>query len=513
MRKNENNSIFKPRTLKISDLPFLQDMGEIENGFLRLKKSARGYTLKTPISVQLDKILALEQRGLAEYIIKSLSCQRPMLIPFVLENRSLIELARYFLRYCSASPGSLYGYMDRIWRFSIRVGNRPDKLIADVKDGDGTPRLDKIQSHVKALENYIAELQDSGLSPGRVNNYAKAVKTLYRVNGISIVLPYPLSRKSVIKDRAPTPDELSKLLDLANLREGVIISLLALGGFREGTLAKLQYRHVKRDLERGMTLIHVHVEAGIAKGKYHDYDTFIGAEAAGLLKLYLDGRRKGSPNKDKGLPKTLPEVIYDHSPLIRDSRFKVPRPIGEKQVYKLVHNLYFKAGLLNPGEGEHVLKVHSLRKFFKTQLMALGIQPDYIDYMMGHTIDTYHDIQMKGVEFLRSIYAAKDFSIRPKPKLSPLEQMKILCKGIGVDPEKALVREAFAEPHRVCVTPEDFENRQVQTLSSAIKENIKQEILAEVQPLGSSEIRHWGSGPGGIRTLDLPVISRTLQPS
>jgi len=39
-------------------------------------------------------------------------------------------------------------------------------------------------------------------------------------------------------------------------------------------------------------------------------------------------------------------------------------------------------------------------EYFKTQLMALGVQADHIDYMVGHTVDTYHDIQMKGVEFL-----------------------------------------------------------------------------------------------------------------
>ena len=429
-----------------TDLPFLQEMGEIEDGYLHLIKSPKGYTLKTPVSVPLDKILALGRKGLAEYVIKSLSSQRPILIPFVLENQSLVELARYFLRYRSASPGSLYGYVDRIWRYCRRTGVAPDGLMTDVKNGNGVPNPERVNIHTKALEDYIAELQDSGLSPGRVTNYAKAVKTLYRVNGVSIVLPYLLGRKTVVKDRAPTPEELFRRLEIADLREKVIISMPSLGGFREGTLVKLRYRHVKNDLERGLVPIHIHVEAAITKGKYHDYDTFVGAEAAEFLKLYLDDRRMGSP--DLKMP---PEEITDESPLIRDSRFKVPKPIGEKQVYKLVHNLYFKAGLLKQGGRGYALKVHSLRKFFKTQLMALGVQPDYIDYMMGHTIDTYHDIQMKGVEFLRSVYAAKDFGIRPKPQVSKVEQLREFCQYLGFDPEKILAKEAFAEPHRVYI--------------------------------------------------------------
>ena len=76
-------------------------------------------------------------------------------------------------------------------------------------------------------------------------------------------------------DRAPTPEELQKLLDIGDLRGKVIVSMLALGGFRIRTLAKLKYRHVKHDLERGIKTVHIHVGAAITKGKYHDYDTFI----------------------------------------------------------------------------------------------------------------------------------------------------------------------------------------------------------------------------------------------
>jgi len=60
----------------------------------------------------------------------------------------------------------------------------------------------------------------------------------------------------------------------------LIISFLALREFRIGTLAKLQYRNIKRDYQRGITLIHIRVETEITKGKYHDYDTFLEEKAA-----------------------------------------------------------------------------------------------------------------------------------------------------------------------------------------------------------------------------------------
>ena len=349
----------------------------------------------------------------------------------------------------------------------------PDALISDVKDQDGLVKMEKIPAHVKVLEDYVAELQDQGLAPSRVSNYVKAIRSLYRVNGIEIKLPYAISRRNVRKDRAPKPEELRHLLGVADLREKVIISMMALGGFREGTLVRLRYRHVREDLERGAVPLHVHVEPEITKGKYHDYDTFLGAEAVEYLKLYLQARRNG--NLDVRLK---PEEIHNDSPLTCDIRSRTPRPIGEKQIYKTIHQLYFEAGLLKQGQnGGYTLCVHSLRKFFKTQLEALGVNSDYIEYMMGHTVSVYHDIQSKGVEFLREIYAAAGLSIRTKTCLSKIEMLKSFAQGIGLNPEKILTQEALSEPHRIHVGPHEREERQITLLCQALKESLKRELI------------------------------------
>jgi len=411
--------------------------------------------------------------GRIEYVLSSLLAERPKLIPFVLENRSLLELARYYLCYRTASVKTLYVNVDCLSRYSERTGMTPDALISDIKDQDGLVKMERIPTHIKVLEEYAEGLQDGGLAPSRVSNYVKAIRSLYRVNGVEIKLPYALSRRAVRKNRAPRPEELQHLLDVADLREKVIISMMALGGFREGTIARLRYQHVREDLERSVVPLHVHVEPEITKGKYHDYDTFLGAEAVEYLNLYLEARRMG--NLD---PRLRPEDIHDDSPLICDIRSRMPRPIGEKQIYKTIHELYFKAGLLKQGQnGRYTLCVHSLRKFFKTQLEALGVNSDYIEYMMGHTVSVYHDIQSKGVEFLREIYAAAGLSIRPKTRLSKIEMLKTFAHGIGLNPEKILTQEALSEPHRIRIDPDEREERQIALLCQALKESLKKELL------------------------------------
>ena len=145
----------------------------------------------------------------------------------------------------------------------------------------------------RRLDDYIGTLQSENYSPGYISNFVKAVKTLFRVNGLRLELPYKLNRHEVSRDRAPTPEEIASMIDLTDVRGKVIVSMLALGGFRIGTLCRLQYRHVREDIERGIVPIYIHVEVGITKGKYHDYDTFIGREAAEHLKAYLEARRQG----------------------------------------------------------------------------------------------------------------------------------------------------------------------------------------------------------------------------
>lgn len=78
----------------------------------------------------------------------------------------------------------------------------------------------------------------------------------------------------------------------------------------------------------------------------------------------------------------------------------------------------------------------AISQYFKTQLIAIGVQLDYADYMMGHTIDTYHDIQMKDVEFLRNIYTASGLFIRPKTCISKIDALKQIIRAWGLDPEK-----------------------------------------------------------------------------
>jgi len=238
----------------------------------------------------------------------------PRLIPFTFENTSTLELAKHLLRHRTASTATLYQYIYGVYRFCRWANTCPDQLIRSCQDQEGDPNPKALAKYSRLLDDFVRCLQAEGLALGTVSNHVKGVKALFHCNGLKLELPYSLPKRNVYSDRAPTPEELQHIIDIADLREKVIVSMLALGGFRVDTLVKLKYRHVKRDLERNTTPIHIHVEAEITKRKYHDYDTFIGQEAVRYLKTYLELRKQGSPTE-----KMPPENIHEESSLIRDN--------------------------------------------------------------------------------------------------------------------------------------------------------------------------------------------------
>ncbi len=460
---------FKPkqRQMTVQDLEAaIQVQHRVQDGQLILERSLRSWKLQEQVRVPVEKALAVGDPQLLSYIIAGLAPTRSKLIPFVLANRSLVAMARHFRYECSGSPQSLYTYAEAVDLYSRFLDASPDRIIDDVKSGTNLADPTKVQNHTGLLEEYMKYLQSGGASPGTVSNQIKETRTFYRCNGVKIELGHKIKRRVKYKDQVPTPEELAKILDLADLREKVILTLPALAGFREETLAKLEYRHAREDLEAGKIPLHIHVEEGILKGQYGEHDTFLAAEGVYYLRLYLEQRRRGSP--DGRIP---PEVLNDNSPLIRADRFRTPKPIGGKQVGKIVRSLYARAGLLKKIGGRmYNYREHSLRKYFKTQLVSKGVPESHVDYWMAHVTDTYNQVASLGVEKQRQEYAAAGLSIRPRTQISKLDTIKEIIRAMGEDPERILTKETLTR-QAICTTPqEDYADQHTQILQDYLRQ-------------------------------------------
>jgi site-specific recombinase XerD len=465
------SAITRTRNLSIEELKSLNLPLIFQGDIVTIERSINGWKLKKTITIQLSKILAAQEKGLIDYIIRSCINQRPSLIPYIFEYQSMQKMVRHFLRHCSASHDSCVLYASKVKKYAEWLGHNPDLIIQDVKPVGAIPDPIKAQNHCGFLNDYLAYLQDSDLKPGTTCGFIKAVKTFYRTNGVKkIELDEPLSRKVTYKDRAPNPEEIALMLDKAATREAFIIAAIASGGFREGTFAKLKYRHVKEDLEAGKEPIHIHVEANITKGKYHDYDTFINAEASHLLKLYIQDRKLGG----RSMP---PETLTDESPLVRNSHTTDRTlSVSEKTIRKIVHNLAVNAQIAKklPNSWMYSVRTHSLRKFFRSQLSTAKIDTEIVEYMMGHTINTYEDVQSLGIETLRNLYASAGLAIRPKTQVNRIEQLKEIIRAWGQNPEEILSKDALFRGN-ITETQDQTQNHQLSILAENLKQIIRKE--------------------------------------
>jgi hypothetical protein len=92
-------------------------------------------------------------------------------------------------------------------------------------------------------------------------------------------------------------------------------------------------------------------------------------------------------------------------------------------------------------------------------------------------VDTHHDIQSNGVEFLRGLHTNAGLRIQPRASLTPKEQLRAMARGFGLSPEEAARLLTSSEPHRAYASPEDREEHEVRVLCDAITERIKEKIL------------------------------------
>jgi integrase len=357
-----------------------------------------------------------------------------------------MELASHLLRHRTGSPRTLCNYIYDIYRFSKWLKKSPDEFINGCKAKDEVPIARVVIQMQHSLADFADNLQEEkGLAPATVYNIAKSIQFFFHLNGIRFSTPGRRNRWSVYEERAPTSEELQKTLRVADIRGKVIVALMAVAGFRNGTLVQLKYRHVKRDLEKETIPIHVHVEAQITKGKRNSYDTFLNKEASEYLIAYLDARKQGTIRQP-------PERFNDESPLI--SNYREIKPLASATIQDIINALYIKAGVLtkNPKIKRYDLNAHSLRKFFLTQMISTGTERDYVEYMMGHSLSMYHDVKMKGVDFLRGIYLASGISIQPRTKASKILDLIEIIRSWKLDPEEILTHEALNHSHRMDAT-------------------------------------------------------------
>lgn len=210
-------------------------------------------------------------------------------------------------------------------------------------------------------KDYVINLASKNLAPKSVATWAAAVKKFFLANGIE-VKPIPIKVYPVHEDVLPSKEDLKKVLELSTLKAKVCVLILASSGLRVGELHQLKVGDV--NLEKNPPTIRV---KGIGAKERKARVTFISSQAKEALNEYLERRMS--------VEKLKPE-----SPLIA-------RDDGSAMSYQnlqFILNNAFKKIAKKTGK-RYSLHPHSLRKWFKTQLIASGVPGPIVDRLVGHS--------------------------------------------------------------------------------------------------------------------------------
>jgi hypothetical protein len=237
------------------------------------------------------------------------------------------------------------------------------------------------------LLSYVDKRVKQGMSGSFVQSELKSIRAWLSWHSISITkkikIPGANRRPSLKNETVPSQDELKKILNSADTRERVAISLVAFSGVRLeaigdydgsdgltiGDFPELEIKDGTVSFSKIPTLVKIREELSKTDNQYF---TFFGPEGCQYLKAYLESRIQHG------------EKLNKDSPLIVPVR-QTPHFISTINIGDIIRGPMRLANNMN--------RPYVLRSFFATQTMqaeSKGLLRDWRVFMMGHKGDIEH---------------------------------------------------------------------------------------------------------------------------
>lgn len=254
--------------------------------------------------------------------------------------------------------------------------------------GDNNGELEK---QLIMFARYQKErVNNKEISPSTVPNFFKAVKLFCQANRLSNQVEWKLVSKGIPRgikvsdDRAPTIDEIQRLLDFPDRRIKALVTILVSSGIRIGAFEMLKWKHITPIYNKENNEL-VAAKILVYAGDRESYNTFMSPEAYSFLKEWIDYRSKCG------------ETITKDSFVMRDiwqtddlKGIKNPKPLNQAAITRLL-NRAWQAQKIRPKlpstSNRHEFKTaHGFRKFFKTQLEQARIPSIKVELFLGHSL-------------------------------------------------------------------------------------------------------------------------------
>lgn len=276
------------------------------------------------------------------------------------------------------APQTKANYILRIRAYLKRVKMNPDQFVREVRRRPKWFEEDFIK--------FIGEVKKSSAT-STVAFWRDSLKRFLEVNRVKGVDWEYVNQflPKVVKsgqDRAPTSDEMRKVVSVADLRTKCLILFLSSSGARVGSVDYLRWRDLTEVESDGRKLAKV----TIYRGEPEEYISYVTPECYGHLLSYKEMRENVG---EKVGPQSPVFVQEFNKRAFQQSKVK---PVGvrtlKNQLGELLNQMGMRAKIVDKENyrSYEFKQAHSFRKWFKTRMEMSGVKPIVTELLMGHDI-------------------------------------------------------------------------------------------------------------------------------
>jgi hypothetical protein len=239
-------------------------------------------------------------------------------------------------------------------------------------------------------------VENREITGGTLRNSVKTIKTFCEVT--DVLIPWKkitrgLPRmKRYADDRAPTLEEIKKIIDYPDRRIRPIVYTMTSTGIRVGAWDYLKWGHVI-PLNRNGRIVAAKVI--VYAGEPDEYYTFITPEAYFSLESWMKFRSSSgeSINVESWIMRNLWNTLRPTENSISRRTINEPEKLNSIGVKRLIERALWTQGLRNKlanGKRRHQFQTdHGFRKWFKTQSEISGMKPINVEILMGHSVTPF----------------------------------------------------------------------------------------------------------------------------
>jgi integrase len=293
---------------------------------------------------------------------------------------------------------------------------------------------------VQYLQTLKERVEAKEITAGTMKNRYQAVKLFCDMADIPI--PWKKISRGIPKvrkfadDRAPTIEEIRKIVEYPDRRIKAIVCVMASSGIRVGAWDYLKFKDIIPIYRNGMV---VAAKLIVYAGESDEHFTFLSPEAYQDIEKWKEYRIHAGEPVTSG--SWVMRNIWNTKKGYTRGLVSAPVKLQSEGVKRLIDDALWTQGLrkrLDPGKKRHEFQTdHGFRKWFKTRCELSGMKPINIEILMGHSTgisDSYY--RATEAELLEDYLKAIDFLTISNENKLILENQQVKRHNLQIEMDK-----------------------------------------------------------------------------